>query len=199
MLLLDVSGSMTGPNIDSLNLAVRDMLSSFAVAENRETEIRVSVITFGINVDVVCGFTKSSELLARWTDLEASGYTPLGAALTEAKAMLEDREKTPSRAYRPSVVLLSDGYPTDQWEVPMRSFVREGRSSKCDRLAMAIGSNADEEMLNMFLHGTGNPLFHAQDSKSISRFFKRVTMSTIMRTRSMNPNVIPSFSDIDID
>ena len=47
VLLLDVSLSMSGEKIDNLNKAVEDMLEAFAQEEKMETEILVSVITFG--------------------------------------------------------------------------------------------------------------------------------------------------------
>jgi len=65
------------------------------------------------------------------------------------------------RDYRPAIVLLSDGAPTDDWEQPLNDFISNGRSSKCDRMAVAIGS-ADESVLKKFIAGCENPLFYAQ-------------------------------------
>jgi uncharacterized protein YegL len=45
ILLLDVSGSMSGDKIRNLNDAVRDMLDTFSDTENGETEIHVAIIT----------------------------------------------------------------------------------------------------------------------------------------------------------
>ena len=92
-------------------------------------------------------------------DMEAEGMTPMGDALRQAKAMIEDKEQTPSRAYRPLVVLCSDGGPNDNWESAMDDFINNGRSAKCDRMAMAIGTGADDVVLNKFIQGTQNPLF----------------------------------------
>jgi uncharacterized protein YegL len=64
-----------------------------------------------------------------------------------AKAMIEDKDVVPSRAYRPTVVLVSDGGPNDAWEKPLNAFISDGRSAKCDRMAMAIGADADEAVL----------------------------------------------------
>ena len=40
----------------------------------------------------------------------------MGSAFTIAHQLLEDREAIPSRAYRPALVLVSDGLPTDDGE-----------------------------------------------------------------------------------
>lgn len=199
VLLLDVSYSMSGDKIDNLNKAVEDMLDTFAQEEKMETEILVSVITFGGQVDLHVPFTKASQV--QWHGLQVNGDTPMGTALKMAKAMIEDKETTPSRAYRPTIVLVSDGQPTDgsTWKQAMDDFISEGRSSKCDRMAMAIGHDADEKVLKRFIEGTPHDLFYAENAGQLHEFFQRVTMSVTMRTQSKNPNVVPAPSEIKLD
>ena len=112
--------------------------------------------------------------------------------------MIEDKDVIPSRAYRPTVVLVSDGRPGDSWENPLQAFISEGRSAKCDRMAMAIGADADEVVLGKFLEGTMNSLFYAENAKQLRDFFKYVTMSVTIRTKSQTPNVLPEASAIDV-
>ena len=190
VLLLDISGSMSGEKIKHLNEAVHHMFNTFAQEEQMETEILVSAITFGSEVNLHIPFTKASQ--AQWQNLSADGLTPMGVALKMAKAMIEDKNTTPSRAYRPTIVLVSDGVPTDDWQQPLEDFIQEGRSSKCDRMAMAIGDDADISVLSRFIEGTPHPLFKAEDAAQIAEFFQKVTMSVTGRTHSKNPNEIPS-------
>lgn len=197
VLLLDASTSMMGNKIDNLNQAVQEMIETFAEEEKMETEIIVSVIKFGIDVELLLPYTKASEV--KWESLEANGWTPMGEALRMAKAMIEDKDVTPSRAYRPTIVLVSDGQPTDDWEAPLDAFVNSGRSSKCDRMAMAIGKDADEGVLKRFITGTKNDLFYAENASQLREFFQQVTMSVTMRTKSMNPNLVPDPSEIKLD
>lgn len=195
VLLLDVSFSMSGDKIENLNKAVEDMLDTFAQEEKMETEILVSVITFGNQVELQVPYTKASQV--QWQGLQANGMTPMGTALKMAKAMIEDKETTPSRAYRPTIVLVSDGQPNDSWERPLEDFISEGRSSKCDRMAMAIGRDADETVLKRFIEGTPHDLFYAENAGQLHEFFQRVTMSVTMRTQSKNPNVVPASIELD--
>lgn len=123
-LLLDVSSSMSGEKIDSLNKAVRQMMDTFSQEEKLETEILVSVITFGNEARLQIPFAKASDI--QWADLKVNGNTPMGDALKMAKEMIEDKETTPSRAYRPTIVLVSDGQPTDSWERPLEDFIKGG-------------------------------------------------------------------------
>ncbi|MFG8982319.1 VWA domain-containing protein [Pseudomonas aeruginosa] len=196
VLLLDVSGSMSGEKIRNVNDAVRDMLDTFSDTENGETEIHVAIITFGSQVVLHQPLASASDI--HWQDLSAGGMTPLGTALQMAKAMIEDKDVVPSRAYRPTVVLVSDGGPNDAWEKPLNAFISDGRSAKCDRLAMAIGADADEAVLGKFIEGTSNRLFYAENAKQLRDFFKFVTMSVTIRTKSQTPNNVPEASAIDI-
>lgn len=197
VLLLDVSSSMSGDKIENLNKAVEDMLDTFAQEEKMETEILVSVITFGNEVELYVPYTKASQV--KWQGLQANGMTPMGTALKMAKAMIEDKETTPSRAYRPTIVLVSDGQPNDSWERSLEDFISQGRSSKCDRMAMAIGRDADENVLKRFTEGTPHDLFYAENAGQLHEFFQRVTMSVTMRTQSKNPNVVPTPAEIKLD
>ncbi|MCL1058669.1 VWA domain-containing protein [Shewanella gelidimarina] len=194
VLLLDVSTSMQGNSINELNVAVKEMFTDFANAEKNEIEILVSIITFGAEVLLHTPYTSAKDI--EWQDMTVSGMTPMGTAFSMAKAMIEDKETTPSRAYRPTIVLVSDGAPNDSWEQPLRELVKEGRSQKCDRMAMAIGSDTSNSVLNEFVSGTENKVFTAQDSSQIQEFFKFVTMSVTTRTQSQNANVVPKQEEV---
>ena len=190
-----VEGGIT--RIHLLNVAVKKMLVTLAREESMGTEFLVSIITFGADTRLQIPPTKAG--MVNWTDLTTEGETPLGSALGLAKELLEDKGRTPSRAYRPTVILVSDGKPTDAWENALADFVNLGRSSKSDRMAMAIGAEADSAMLGKFIAGTDHKLFQGDEAESIHEFFKKVTMSVVSRTRSPNPNVVPADSYILLD
>jgi uncharacterized protein YegL len=184
-----------GDKINNLNEAVSEMIKTMADEEKMEVEILISVITFGSDAHVHLTATSASQI--EWSNLSASGMTAMGAALTMSKEMIEDKEITPSRAYRPTIVLVSDGQPNDAgWEKSMDDFINNGRSKKCDRMAMAIGKDADENVLKRFIEGTEHELFYANNADQLYEFFKYVTMSVTTRSQSQNPNDIPADSDL---
>ena len=181
--------------IDVLNEAVRTMLSSFRKEESLSTEFLVSVVTFGKQGAQLAQAPASASSTV-YSDLAADGATPLGRALKIAKDLVENRDTTPSRSYRPLVVLVSDGEPNDSWEGPLADFIRDGRSAKCDRMALGIGTDAisgrGRKALERFIEGTDGSLFEAADAGKIHEFFQFVTMSVVTRGQSQNPNELPT-------
>ena len=187
VLLLDTSYSMSGQPIDMLNKAVNAMIAEFKKAETMETFIKFSIITFGKNgVELHTPLEEVSKI--EFSPLEVGGSTPMGTALKMAKAMIEDKSIFIGRDYRPAIVLLSDGEPNDDWKQPLDDFINKGRSSKCDRMAVAIGASADKNVLKKFIAGCENPLFYAEDASKIIDAFKKITMSITIRTISNDKN-----------
>jgi len=176
LLILDISGSMIGSKIDSLNEAVVTMIKGFAEMRRRETEITVAAITFGgSEAREHVPFTAASQI--QWQPLSADGGTPMGKALRKAKEILDDKSQTPSNAYRPCVILVTDGQPTDDWEGPMDRFISEGRSAKCQRMAMAIGEDAKRyiNVLQRFIGNGSDQVFYAEDADKINECLKKIS------------------------
>ncbi|WP_440060815.1 vWA domain-containing protein [Pseudomonas syringae] len=199
IVLADTSGSMAvDGKIEALNKGLKDMISSFSSESRLRAEIQVSVITFGgSQAELNLPLTPAHQLQS-FTPLVAEGMTPLGGALSLASQMIEDA----TRVYTPVVVLVSDGYPNDDWEVPFARLINGERSSKATRFAMAIGADADEQMLRDFANDPEAPLFRAENARDIHRFFRAVSMSVSARSQSATPNqstplLIPSADDQD--
>ena len=112
----------------------------------------------------------------------------MGSAFALAHKLLEDKEQIPSRAYRPVLVLVSDGAPTDAWEAPLAALKASERGQKATRFAMAIGADADHDMLAQFANDKEAPVFRADEARDIVRFFRMVTMSVVSRSSSATPD-----------
>ena len=147
LLLLDVSGSMSGQPIAELNAgltAFKDELASDALAMKR---VEVGIITFG-PVRTELPFQSAESFYP--PSLSPQGDTPMGGAIHQAIDMVRQR-KEEYRAngisyYRPWVFLITDGAPTDEWQSASAA-VREGEMSKSFAF-FAIGvKGADMETL----------------------------------------------------
>jgi uncharacterized protein YegL len=198
VLLADVSGSMAADGkIDALNLAVREMVEAFGEEDDDRTEIRVAVVTFGGDARLHTPLTAAKGM--QWMPMAAAGMTPMGAALDIATRMLEDRTQVPSRAYTPTVILASDGQPNDEWRGPLARFLGSERARKAQRFALAIGADADHAVLREFLAAPEARVFEAHEAREIRKFFRWVTMSVTMRSRSVQPNESIALSPLDIE
>lgn len=199
ILLLDVSSSMYGEKIDSLYDSVTDMLQAFSEAHVREKMIDVAIITFGNEVLLHTPYTPVDDLRkAGVNPFVADGLTPLGTALKMAKEMIEDKATTPSHIYRPAVVLVSDGQPDRGWQQPLDDFIRDGRSAKCQRFSIAIGSDANKDVLRRFCGGD-DTLFYAEHASDIVDAFSQISMSVSTRAVSSNPNEVATLSNTSFD
>lgn len=199
IVLADISGSMSANGkIDALNDAVSEMIATFAEEDDTRAEIHVSVITFGgsgASIHKPLGPARET----RWEPMSASGRTPMGDAFELVRTMVEDHDMVPSRAYRPTLVLVSDGVPTDDWRSPLATLLASERASKATRFAMGIGAEADCETLTAFLANDEGRVFEAHEAREIKNFFRWVTMSVTMRSRSANPNSIVMVEPTDLD
>jgi len=176
------------------------MIASFAAEERMETGFLVSIIVFGDRAILHLPPTSASSV--EWSDMTADSCTAIGAAFSLAKGLIEDKTVIPSRAFRPTVVLVSDGRPTDDWKQPLEFLIAEGRSSKFFFMAMGIGENTGMQVLERFIsrtpvlaevNGTAirNGVFRRKGAHRIHEFFRQVTMSGTMRSRCIRPNDVP--------
>jgi uncharacterized protein YegL len=189
--LADVSGSMHGVKMNILNRAIKEMLHSFAQEENKRAAIEVCIITFGdrtANVYRELGEVNKDEDC----NMIAAGNTPMGQAFDLVTEIVENREIVSSRAYRPTIVLVSDGQPNDDWEGPLQELHNSERAGKAIRFAMGIGDDADFAVLNQFIADPEQKVFTAANAKNVVEFFRYVTMSVTTRMKSSSPNEIAS-------
>jgi uncharacterized protein YegL len=191
IILADVSGSMNADGkIDVLNHAIAEMIRAFAAEEDLRAEIHVAGIAFGGDEAKVHATLAPARTIS-WIPMTAVGRTPLGSALRMALALIEDQTVLPARAYRPTVVLVSDGEPNDEWEDALREFKASDRGGKAMRMALAIGADANLGVLESLVEGSGTPVFRAKDIPQITKFFRLVTMTVTERSQSVTPNQAP--------
>ncbi|HEX7168425.1 MAG TPA: VWA domain-containing protein [Acidimicrobiales bacterium] len=119
VLLLDVSGSMSGRPIDALNEGLRAFSADLATDSLARQRVEVAIVTFGgAGVTVEQDFVTAAGFEPR--SLSATGGTPMGAAIDKALSLVDDRKRQYRENgivyYRPWVFLITDGEPTDSWQ-----------------------------------------------------------------------------------
>jgi uncharacterized protein YegL len=200
LVLADTSGSMSADGkIDALNTALKDMVDGFAEEQDGRAQLQVAIITFGDTAAVHHPLGEATKVALQ--PLAAAGMTPMGGAFDLARALIEDKEQIPSRAYTPAIVLVSDGRPNDAWEPALQRLFGSERARKAQRFALGIGADADATVLRRFLDNPEGTVYAAHDARQIRSFFRWVTMSVTQRSRSAQPNVsvIDDFPPSDLD
>jgi uncharacterized protein YegL len=131
VLIVDTSTSMHGRRLDELNKGLelyRQELLADPLASKR---VEVAVVTFGGRVTRLVDFVTAAEFQP--PKLQAIGGTPMGAAITEALDMIEERKASYRENgvayYRPWAFMITDGEPNDHWK-PVVSRVHLGEKQK---------------------------------------------------------------------
>ena len=152
--MADCSGSMKADGkVEALNTAVRYTLPILVEAadNNLYTSVYLRSITFASGARWHIGEATPIENV-RWQDVTADGYTDLGAALDLLLVALDELE---DRSVAPGLLLVSDGQPTDDYEVPLQALLQHRWGAVSQRIAIAIGADADFEFLRTFVGDDG--------------------------------------------
>lgn len=141
ILLLDTSYSMSGEPIRELNTGVATFTQEVQKHDKASSRVDVAIITFGGKPELIQNFITFKNFKPK--PLSANGETPMGQAIELALDKLEQRKTSYKKSgityYRPWVLLITDGAPTDNWQ---NAAQRVSEAEKNDKLSFfAIGVN----------------------------------------------------------
>jgi uncharacterized protein YegL len=176
----DSSGSMaTDGKIQALNTAIREAIPHMqkVADENPNAQVLVRAIQFASGAQWhISQPTPVDDF--KWTDLSAQGETDMGKALS----MVADQLKIPpmtDRALPPVLVLVSDGQPTDDFNKGLRDLMEQPWGKKAVRIAIAIGTDADHDVLQKFIgHSELKPL-QANNPEALVKYIKWVSTAVL--------------------
>lgn len=162
--LCDCSGSMAGARIASLNYAVWSVLQAIDHTRPRP-QVSTAVVAFG---DAAVWHLRQPAPASgvAWRELRAGGETAMGAALELVAAALAHWPEL-AAGPPPVLVLVSDGQPTDDFEAGRAALAasRAGRAAR--RCAVAIGDDADLDVLESFVGPGGPDVLRAHNAEQL--------------------------------
>ena len=178
--IADCSGSMgVDGKIQALNNAIREAIPHMrSIAdENPNAQVLVRAIKFSSGAQWhVSQPTEVADF--RWEDLSAEGVTDMGKALLMVAEQLRIPPMT-ERALPPVLVLISDGQPTDDYASGLKALMDQPWGRKAVRIAIAIGEDADTEVLKKFI---GNPELkplQANNPEALVKYIKWVSTAVL--------------------
>lgn len=180
LLLLDTSGSMAGSPIEELNNGLNRFRNEVCEDPKTKSVLDVAIVEFNSEVSVVQEF--DSILNMKDVHLAARGGTSMGAGLRTAIQMVDDRYRLYRRAgtepYKPWIVMISDGEPTDSIEGLSAELAQLEEEGKLKLWCLAVrGANTE------LLYSLTKRVFEI-DGYDFTNFFDWVNKS--MRTVSVS-------------
>jgi uncharacterized protein YegL len=197
--ILDCSGSMNAAGkIQALNTALAEALPLLrdAAETNVTADVLVRVAVFS---DAARWLVAEPTPVAdfRMPPVTAGGLTDLGAALTLVAGGLES-PPMPERALAPVLTLVSDGQPTDDFRAGLRALLASRWGGRSVRLAIAIGQDADREVLQEFIgHDTGLAPVQANSPEAVIDAIRWAT-TAVKSPVADRPPVPPAEDDPDV-
>lgn len=173
-LLIDTSGSMSGEPIEAVKNGVQLLVSTLRQDPHALETAYLSIIGFGSDATVLSPLTELAAFQP--PALVASGTTSMGASLKLLATQI-DKEVTKTTSdtkgdWKPLVFLMTDGHPTDDWQVGLA----ELRKRKVGTIVVcAAGQECDKSVLKQITEIVVR--LDTADSSTIGAFFKWVSAS----------------------
>jgi uncharacterized protein YegL len=149
--ITDCSYSMEGDKIQSLNHAIRECIPAMQIIaeDNPFAKVLIRAVKFSNGAK----WHIADPLLVedfKWQDVDVDGMTDMGKALELVAEQLKMPPMT-DRALPPVLVLITDGYPTDEFDKGLKTLMDLPWGKKAVRIGIAIGDDADLDVLQQFI------------------------------------------------
>jgi uncharacterized protein YegL len=175
---------MAGEKIQQLNFAIREALPAMqeTAVENPNAQVLVRAVTFSDGARWHVG-TPTPVADFKWADVTPGGVTDMGTALALVAEQLRIPPMT-NRALPPVLMLISDGGATDDFSAGLKVLMAEPWGQKAVRLAIAVGRDADQDVLTRFIgKGELKPL-QANNAPALVGFIKWASTAVLKAASS---------------
>jgi len=170
--------------IQSLNTAIKEAIPNMqdVADENPNAQVLVRAVKFADGAQ--WHVSQPTDIAHfKWNDLDAGGVTSMGQALT----IVADQLKIPpmtDRALPPVLVLISDGQPTDDFSAGLQALMNEPWGRKAVRIAIAIGEDADQEVLTRFIANPELKPLQANNPEALIKYIRWVSTAVLKSASS---------------
>ncbi len=171
--IVDCSGSMGADGkIQALNTAIDESLPGMrqVAAENPNADVLIRAIAFSHGAQWHVSQPTKAEAF-NWSPLAASGATDMGKALSMVAEQM-DVAQMGDHGLPPVLVLISDGQPTDDYKTGLNALLAKPWGKKAVRIAIAVGSDADTDVLQAFINNPEIKPLEAKNADQLVGYIK---------------------------
>lgn len=197
--ICDCSGSMAANGkIQALNTAIRESIPHMreAAVDNPNAKVFVRALKFSNGAQWHIAQPTPVEDF-KWSDLSVDGVTDMGKAL----ALVGEQLKIPpmnDRALPPVLVLITDGQPTDDFASGLKVLMEQPWGKKAVRVAIAVGQDADYEVLQKFIGNAELKPLTANQPEELVRRIKWVSTVVLKATSAPASQPTPPSPGINV-
>ncbi|MBL7945773.1 MAG: VWA domain-containing protein [Flavobacteriales bacterium] len=198
VLLVDVSGSMSGTPIAELNRGLQEFYSDIQQDSTTANRLEVCIVEFSSTVETLV----TPSLVSSFTmpQLSVKGSTKMVDGMKEAIAVVDARKawykSTGQPYYRPWIVLITDGAPDPGQDIEwMKNEIQSRVDAKSFHFYALGVTSADMQMLTRVSHPTTPPAM--LNGLRFAEFFKwlSASMSMIANSKEGEKTNLPSPSN----
>ena len=176
--LVDVSGSMFGSKIGTVNVAIEEIVPELKdLSENNaDAQIKIATLAFSSGAHWVDDKPIEAEKF-RWNYLNANGLTDLGEACNKLNDKLSKDEFMcdATGSFAPAIFLLSDGCPTDNYKHGLDKLKQNNWFKKAIKIAIAIGDDANKDVLEEFT-GSSESVITVHTPEALKKWIQFVSV-----------------------
>lgn len=205
--VLDASGSMEGARIAAVNSAMHETVEVLkeVAAENSNAELKIGVLQFSSGAKWI---TEKGLIFIDdyyWNDLIAGGLTDFGCALDELYNKLSREVFLSDEAgyFKPVIIFMSDGEPTDDYRSALERVNRTNKWYKVStKIAIGVGDDADTDVLKE-IAGNSEAVIKVTDLETLKKLIRAVSVrateiGTKSRLEEDNTGAIKNAVDEDL-
>ena len=176
--IIDCSGSMGGSKIGTVNSVMEELIPEIQGIGGADADIKLAVLKFSGGSEWMYSEPVSVDDF-EWQPLDAENVTDLGSAFCELSAKLSRNEfmSSPSLSFAPVMILMSDGYPTDNFEKGLAELQTNKWYAAGIKAAVAIGEDADLDILARFT-GSSDSVVTAHNGEALAKLIKFVAVTS---------------------
>ena len=183
--IADCSDSMgVHGKIQALNTAIREAIPHMrrVAKDNPNAKMLVRAVRFSDGAYWHIAQPVPVEQF-EWVDLQAKGVTDMGKALELVAEQLK-MPPMPERGLPPVLVLISDGLPTDDFAAGLNALLDLPWGKKAVRIAIAIGEDANLEVLQRFINNSELKPLRANNPEALTTHIRWASTAVLKSASS---------------